>query len=116
MQYDEEILNEREDQYGSPEANLSCAASLINTYLEYRDTNEIEARDVAMIMILVKIARATCGDPTIVDHYVDIKGYAELAWELTNGDKRDSAGVIKVDSVVGWDGNGSVIYEACKDK
>ena len=32
-------------------------------------------------MIFVKIGRILIGDPNLPDHWVDIEGYARLAWE-----------------------------------
>jgi hypothetical protein len=39
----------------------------------------VTARDVAMMMVLLKIVRAKCGDAVHMDHYIDIAGYAALA-------------------------------------
>lgn len=36
----------------------------------------------AVDMIIMKLARIACGDPTYEDHWIDISGYAELGRRL----------------------------------
>lgn len=81
----EEILNkaakaisgERDEHYGSPEDNFQRIANLWTAYYGRPFT----AIDVAMMMILLKIAR-TVYDPSHEDNYVDIAGYAACAGEI----------------------------------
>lgn len=82
-----DILEERGAIYGSAEINLTCAAHLINNYMAGRDHSDngdgvsITAHDVAIIMILVKVARIATGKYHS-DNYHDILGYARIAEEL----------------------------------
>lgn len=77
---DEDILMEalrltsgdRQQQYGPPEKNLGTIAAL---WAAYKGV-PFEARDVAAMMILVKVAREIAGPKR--DTAVDIAGYARL--------------------------------------
>lgn len=81
----EEILNkaaaaisgERDEHYGSPEQNFGRIADYWSMYLEHTITQT----DVAMMMILLKIARVV-NDSSLEDNYVDIAGYAACAGEI----------------------------------
>jgi hypothetical protein len=80
------ISGERNDQYGSPEESFSTIARLWNVYLNNcrNGRDFITKTDVAMMMILLKVAR-TNGEPT-KDSLVDIAGYAALAWPTLTED------------------------------
>lgn len=97
-----------EHDYGKPENNFETIADLWNTYLKALDHQlldceclELEARDVAAMMILLKIARAA--NSTKADHWVDIAGYAACGGEIdgdpeeetvtTYADNKEVAGV-----------------------
>ena len=71
------ISSDRNSTYGEPEDNLGRIANLWATYLE----RPISARDVAMLMILVKVAREIHNPHD--DNPLDIAGYAALAHEVT---------------------------------
>jgi hypothetical protein len=71
------ISSDRNSTYGEPEDNLGRIANLWSTYLE----RPISARDVAMLMILVKVAREIHNPHD--DNPLDIAGYAALAHEVT---------------------------------
>lgn len=81
----EEILNkaaqaisgERDEHYGNPEDNFQRIANLWTDYYGRPFT----VTDVAMMMILLKIAR-TVHDPSHEDNYIDIAGYAACAGEI----------------------------------
>lgn len=68
--------------YGSPENNFETIAELWNTYVEasHNDCVSLDSRDVAAMMILLKIARAATS--TKCDHWVDIAGYAACGGEI----------------------------------
>lgn len=82
----EMISGERNNQYGSPEESFSTIARLWNVYLNNcrNGRDFITKTDVAMMMILLKVAR-TNGEPT-KDSLVDIAGYAALAWPTLTED------------------------------
>ena len=70
------ITGERDKRYGSPEDNFRRIADYWSVYLG----EPITQTDVAMMMILLKVAR-TVNDPTYDDNYIDIAGYAACAGE-----------------------------------
>lgn len=72
------ILYDRQDMYGNPENSFADIAHLWNWYL--KPNEEIRPKDVAVMMILLKVARAKNCEK--LDNYVDIAGYAALAGEL----------------------------------
>lgn len=73
--------------YGKPEDNFATIAELWNTYLEavFNDSESdahvyLGSRDVAAMMILLKIARVASSRKD--DHWVDIAGYAACGGEI----------------------------------
>lgn len=80
----EEILNKaldivkgaREEQYGSPEDCFGTIAQFWSAYLD----NPVTSVDVAVMMILLKIARLK-NNQEYDDNYIDIAGYAACAGE-----------------------------------
>ena len=76
-----EIVNgERHECYGNAEDNFQTIATLWETYLKATGCEVmIDKKDVAMMMILLKVARAAA--PEIhLDNYIDIAGYAACAY------------------------------------
>lgn len=83
------IYGDREQTYGHPSKNLKTIAQMWSSYINSsldgvmhdEEGNkiiiEIEAKDVAILMMLVKVARFA-NDPTHRDNLVDICGYAAL--------------------------------------
>ena len=71
------VTGHREQEYGSPEDNFERIAKLWAVYLE----TEINAADVAAMMILLKIARLIGGNGT-EDTWIDIAGYAGCGGEI----------------------------------
>lgn len=73
------IYGDREKTYGHPSKNLNSIAVMWNAYMKAlpKDLNELNAKDVAAMMILVKVARLA-NDPSHRDSIVDIAGYAAL--------------------------------------
>lgn len=67
------VTGERQDSYGPAERNLSRIAELWSAYLDH----PITARNVAGMMILLKVARDA--HKSKHDNMVDICGYAYLA-------------------------------------
>lgn len=75
------VCGDREDQYGAPAENLQRIANYWNDYLyDAVGARELlEPRDVALMMILMKVAREVNGHK--VDSMVDIAGYAAIGAE-----------------------------------
>lgn len=80
------VTTERGNQHGGAEDSFNMIGDLWGTYLSNTGDNQgaqqrihVSAYDVAQMMVLLKIARATHGDPLNDDHYVDAAGYTGLA-------------------------------------
>lgn len=72
------IYGDREKTYGHPSKNLKTIATMWNAYLNAKtEKGELNAKDVAALMMLVKVARFA-NDPSHRDNLVDICGYAAL--------------------------------------
>jgi hypothetical protein len=75
---------DRQQDYGSPTKNFQDIADMWTNYLEITNGTmpQIHARDVAQMMILMKIAR-NCHKPKR-DNWVDIAGYAQCGGYVDN--------------------------------
>ncbi|MDL2280342.1 DUF6378 domain-containing protein [Selenomonadales bacterium OttesenSCG-928-I06] len=74
------VLGDREQDYGTVSDNFKKIAELWSVYLGF----EMRAGDVAMMMILLKVARCTTGEFK-EDTLIDIAGYAACANEVKEG-------------------------------
>lgn len=72
------ISGNRDLQYGEPEENFTTIADLWNTYID--KITVLTAKDVAMMMVLLKVAREVSGRGKR-DNLIDIAGYAACAAE-----------------------------------
>ena len=73
------VMSDRNADYAPPEENFRRIADLWNVYLEGR--SEVTPYDTAIMMVLVKVARIQAS-PHLVDHLVDICGYAACAGDV----------------------------------
>ena len=73
------VMGDREQDYGSPEDNFARIANLWTAYSGFG----FSAHDVALMLALLKIARAASGNYH-ADNYVDLAGYAACAGEIAN--------------------------------
>ena len=73
------VCKDRQDKYGNCEDNFGIIAEFWTGYLN----TEVTAEDVAVMMMLLKIARIRTGvyDP---DNYIDIAGYAACGSEIAS--------------------------------
>ena len=72
------IYGDREKTYGHPSKNLNAIATMWNAYMSNRTADrELNAKDVAVMMVLLKSARLA-NDMNHRDSVVDICGYAAL--------------------------------------
>lgn len=71
------VCGSREEDYGSPEDNFAVIAALWTAYTG----TDIAPKDVAMMMALLKIARAKAGSKP--DTYIDLAGYAACGAEIS---------------------------------
>ena len=87
------VGGERENQYGSPENSFSAIADYWTAYLHQTwnlpKHRELTAEDVAIMMILLKVARQAGRGK--LDNWVDIAGYAACGAEIA--EERDDGKV-----------------------
>jgi hypothetical protein len=74
------VTGPRRRDYGTPDENFGRIAEHWNTHLKDKLSKPITTSDVAMMMILLKVAREANSPKR--DNYVDIAGYAQCAGEL----------------------------------
>lgn len=72
------VNGDRENDYGTPERNFDAIARLWNGYL---GEERFEAKDVAAMLILLKVARIKSGKKKN-DNWIDIAGYAACGGEI----------------------------------
>ena len=82
------VNGDRQNDYGTPERNFALIAELWSAYLANLP-HEITAKDVAAMLVLLKVARISSGKKKN-DNWVDIAGYAACGGEIesdaaTNG-------------------------------
>jgi hypothetical protein len=73
------VCGDREGDYGDPTVNLHRIAQYWTDYLYDKQGDILTAEDVALMMILMKVARQAAGYKR--DSVVDIAGYAAIAAE-----------------------------------
>lgn len=79
------VCGQREQDYGTPEDNFTTIAELWEAYIRAACTSEnadvcVDAKDVAAMMALMKIARIAAGNGK-ADNWVDLAGYAACGAE-----------------------------------
>jgi len=73
----------RQHEYGNKKENHENISRLWSAYLDH----PISAHDVAILMLLLKVARAKFGNPSS-DTYIDMVGYSAIAGELADEDSK----------------------------
>jgi hypothetical protein len=87
------VCGDREQDYGSPENNFETIGYLWSVYLRAAlprinlGLNGITAKDVAIMMALLKIARIATGSS--MDSFVDLAGYAACGGEIASPREND---------------------------
>ena len=71
------LSGDREKEYGNKKVNHENIAKLWTAYLK----TEVSAHDVAICMLLLKVARLQQGTPS-ADAYIDMVGYSAIAGEI----------------------------------
>ena len=76
---------DKDHDYGSPEDNFGTIAKLWTVYLDASHDAHVlfDARDVAAMMVLLKIARVATSNKA--DNWIDIAGYAACGGEIDDG-------------------------------
>ena len=75
------INGQRQDAYGNPEDSHQKIADYWTAYMGSRLQGKLNAMDVALMMVLLKIAR-TQGGKRHEDNFVDMAAYAALANDI----------------------------------
>jgi hypothetical protein len=76
------VCTDRQNQYGTPENSFNIISHLWEDYLSARGQRiDLEPKDVAAMMALLKIARIATGHGK-ADNWVDLAGYAACGGEL----------------------------------
>ena len=76
------VCGDREQDYGSPENNFQTIANLWIDYLAAKkDVLDIQPKDVAAMLALLKIARIASGNAK-EDNWIDLAGYAACGGEI----------------------------------
>lgn len=73
------VYGDRQKTYNNPLEDFSRTAGIINAMLRHKLSEELGPRDIALIMMAVKLSRLT-NKPDHRDSCVDIGGYAECYW------------------------------------
>lgn len=73
-----ETIRQREGAHGDKGQTFRMIAAMWSAYLGA----EVSPADVAQMMVLLKVARARCGDRAHADHYVDQAGYVACTADL----------------------------------
>ena len=81
----EVVGGDRQKEYGDKVDNHNNIAKLWSAYLDVK----IEAHDVSVMMILLKVARTKIGTRT-KDTYIDMAGYSAIAGEIEFRGKDES--------------------------
>lgn len=77
------VNGDRQNDYGTPERNFETIANLWNAYL---GENRVNAKDVAAMLVLLKVARIASGKKKN-DNWIDIAGYAACGGEIESQSK-----------------------------
>ncbi len=78
-----DIVIDRQGSYDAPEDNFKRIADFWNTYLTNKPKHDkIDSSDVAIMMILMKVARITFSYKE--DSAIDIAGYAQCLSQVEN--------------------------------
>lgn len=84
----EDTLNERGSRYGVFKGIGEISQEFKSVLHSYVDTSKLQPYQIeALEMILHKMARILNGDPTYVDNFRDIAGYATLVERTLNGEE-----------------------------
>lgn len=78
----------RNNDYGEPEDSFKLIAQFWNTYLlDKYNFIDIQGHDVAIMLVLLKIARLSKSGGSHIDSWVDVAGYAACGYESFLGNQ-----------------------------
>lgn len=91
------VGGDRNDQHGDKHDNFANIARLWTSFMRAKSVDvTISAEDVALMMVLLKVARTKTGCYN-KDDYADMVGYGSIAYELADnaqGDKADDSDIL----------------------
>ena len=76
-----DTLDQREKQHGDY-LKVATVAQSIKDALDWQQGKLSPVQRESLDMIATKMARIVCGDPNIIDHWLDIEGYARLVRKI----------------------------------
>ena len=83
------VDGDRDKEHGDPTENMTRFAELLRAYLRNRSAGSIEAVDAAAVGVLHKLSR-TGFDPYHLDSWLDVMGYASIAYEIAATENKKS--------------------------
>ena len=87
MQARDLVDGDRNRAHGDPTENMTRFAELLRAYFGNRSAGSIEAVDAAAVGVLHKLSR-TGFDPYHLDSWLDIMGYASIAYEIAAAENK----------------------------
>tara|TARA_R110000796_G_scaffold9084_1_gene31252 strand:- start:27 stop:287 length:261 start_codon:yes stop_codon:yes gene_type:complete len=81
-----DTLDQREKQHGDY-LKVATVAQSIKDALDWQQGKLSPVQRESLDMIVTKMARIVCGDPNIIDHWLDIEGYARLVRNILEEQK-----------------------------
>lgn len=86
----ENILNERENQYGNYGEVAKITQGIKEQLLTGRSYEKLsDEQKLSLDMIANKMSRAVNGDVNLIDNYLDICGYSQLVVDSMKNNKID---------------------------
>ena len=83
------VSQNRNIDYGEPVQNMARTAEILAAYMGDRTGRSLEAQDVAVIGIILKLGRLA-ENPLHKDSVLDIAGYASILFECIEKEKSGS--------------------------
>jgi len=93
------VDGDRNRDHGDPTENMTRFAELLRAYFGNRSAGSIEAVDSAAIGVLHKLSR-TGFDPYHLDSWLDVMGYASIAYEIAAAENKKSDHLAALDDAV----------------
>ena len=87
MQARDLVDGDRNRDHGDPTENMTRFAELLRAYFGNRSAGSIEAVDAAAVGVLHKLSR-TGFDPYHLDSWLDVMGYASIAYEIAAAENK----------------------------
>lgn len=85
-----DVLAERAATHGDYSVTATIYAHMVSMFMQNRKSELTTEQMTAVLMILMKLARIGSGNPDEIDHWNDIIGYATLAKQSIEVDRRGS--------------------------